>query len=400
MPIYTDQTDGSMTFVVIVQHEGQRFKKRFSSVKFDDDPGLALQEAQKWEREIKLNARLQSAMNIRFSAEMLAELSKTDRQAKELNGNLRKVLELGLEQLKRLPAAQRLTFSQAVARYLPEFELTNKSEHYFRQVELRFTAFGRDFGDRFLDEISSDNIQEFLLKRTFAPNGSTQRPQPLGTTAWNNWLRDFSVFFNWCIKRKYLNDNPASGVVKKVKSRAELAAPPPTWDPEHCQEVIDACRSAWNHRTSEPAAARGDVPYIYIGILCGLRPNEIERLRWERHFDWEQGTIWVSQDIAKTKQNRWVPMPENLVRILEPYRKDSGAVSDSSRNVYQRLRKAGFSLPQDTLRHTFASWHVALYEEPAKTAFLLGHGKDSDMLFSKYRALMKKDTAARYLQLR
>ena len=214
-------------------------------------------------------------------------------------------------------------------------------------------------------------------------------------------MRDFKVFFNWCIKKKLLvGDNPTFGVVKKVKTREELEALPSIWEPEYCQKVLDACRNAWNYQTASPANATLDVPYIAIGLLCGLRPKETQRLRWERHIDWDRKEIWVSPDIAKTRQNRHVPMPENLVKILQLYRKDSGPVSDSARNVYQRLRKAGFSLPQDSLRHTFASWHIALYEEPEKTKFRMGHEKDSELLFSVYRALMKKDVAAKYLELK
>lgn len=402
MSIHREVRNGKVTFIVIVQNRGIRHKKRFLETKFG-----SLEEAQEaaneWQRSAAGTAKVQNHLNIKVSARTLADLASWDDQAKELGVDLRTIIRAGFDAIRQSQTEEQirnLQFSAAFKLYDSELVLANRSEDYVSQVRTRFNRFGADFGDRYLESISSSEIQNWLENRRYVPPGSKRSGRPLGTSSWNNWLRDLSVFFNWCISKKLLKQNPAKDVVKKARTRAELAELPSIWEPDHCQKVIDACRKALNFRTGTPAAARQDVAYIAIGLLCGLRPKELERLDWGRHIDFSRGTIWVSADIAKTRQNRFVPMPQNLIEILQPYRKESGPVSDTSRNVYQRLRKAGFSLPQDTLRHTFASWHVALYETPTKTAFLLGHGRDSEMLFSKYRALMKKDVAAKYLELK
>jgi|SRR5215472_8390531 len=394
MSIHQEFGGGKVTFVAIAQHNGSRLKKRFPQTKFQNLEA-ALKAALDWERQAKLNSRLQEQLGINISARGMADLANWDERAKAMGADLRLVFEEGFRVLQRQydkGLARALAFGEAIGEYFSELEARNRSEDYLRVTRLRLEVFAKDFGDQLLDEIQPEAIQDWLQKRRFKPKGSNAKGRPLGSTAWRNWRTDLRAFFSWARKKNYLLEaNPADGVIVKSKSRQELAAAPPIWSAEYLQRVIDHCRTT--------PGQLADLPYFVLGALAGLRPKETERLRWE-DFAWDQSppTVWIRSAIAKTRAHRHVELVPNLVEILKPFRRQTGPVCPASRAIYQRLRRAKFDLPVDALRHSFASWSSVVHG-PEKTALAMGHC-DSDLLYNTYRSLLPKESAAKYLGLK
>ena len=63
------------------------------------------------------------------------------------------------------------------------------------------------------------------------------------------------------------------------------------------------------------------------------------------------------------------------------------------------MRKASkIDYQQNSARISFASYHVAKHEDPAKTSLLLGHQNPS-LLWETYRALVSKDAAEKYWKI-
>jgi integrase len=63
-------------------------------------------------------------------------------------------------------------------------------------------------------------------------------------------------------------------------------------------------------------------------------------------------------------------------------------------------RPAGITeWPDNALRHSFASYHVAHFKDAKALALEMGH-TDSGILFNHYRALVKPKEAARYWNIR
>jgi len=54
--------------------------------------------------------------------------------------------------------------------------------------------------------------------------------------------------------------------------------------------------------------------------------------------------------------------------------------------------------PQNALRHSFASYHLAHFQDAPKTAFQLGH-TSPQMVFSNYAETVKKKDAAAWWSL-
>ena len=73
------------------------------------------------------------------------------------------------------------------------------------------------------------------------------------------------------------------------------------------------------------------------------------------------------------------------------------------RNKRKRLTalvaKCGLKWQQDIMRHTFASYHLAMFRSAEKTALELGH-RDTTMLFSHYRELVQIADAEEYWSIK
>jgi len=52
----------------------------------------------------------------------------------------------------------------------------------------------------------------------------------------------------------------------------------------------------------------------------------------------------------------------------------------------------------DIMRHSYASYHLALHQSADKTALEMGH-RDTNMLFRHYRELVTKEEAQAYWRI-
>jgi integrase len=88
---------------------------------------------------------------------------------------------------------------------------------------------------------------------------------------------------------------------------------------------------------------------------------------------------------------------------LLPHRQLKGNVTPANdfKDLFERTRTlAGIvDWPQNALRHSFASYHLAHFKNAASTALELGH-HDSRVTFAHYRELVKPKEAARYWKLK
>ena len=85
----------------------------------------------------------------------------------------------------------------------------------------------------------------------------------------------------------------------------------------------------------------------------------------------------------------------NLREWLEPVRKHSGKITpENFVKQFQALREvAGVTdWPDNALRHSFASYHLAHFKDAAALALQMGH-TDADMIFRHYRQLVRPKQA-------
>jgi len=149
------------------------------------------------------------------------------------------------------------------------------------------------------------------------------------------------------------------------------------------------------------AAPEDIIPALVIGFFAGLRTAEIERLDW-REIDLKRGFIEITAAKAKSSQRRLVEIQPNLRSWLQPLAKLSGPVRLSEMRHKDRLNlartSAGIAWPANACRHSFASYHLALFQDAAKTALQLGH-TNTAVLFQHYRELATPDEAKAYFAI-
>jgi len=220
----------------------------------------------------------------------------------------------------------------------------------------------------------------------------------------NSYLTSLNTFFRWSVKLKYLKASPAADIEKIDERRmANLDEEPPVMSPA---QVVALLQTA---RRTDPAL----LPYIAVCLLAGLRPE-----REAGHLAWSDigETILVRGLHAKDRQRRYVTiLPVLAAWLARPfYTRRRGPVAGNlpPRNLRRRFEAvraaAGLFSPKssaedegkwkhDWMRHTFASYHLALYGAE-KTIAALGHG-DYEMLFGHYRALVTREQAEQFWKL-
>jgi integrase len=232
--------------------------------------------------------------------------------------------------------------------------------------------FCQDFGDRLAAGIDSPEIVRWLAGRL--------------PTEWErmNHRRILSVFFAYCKGIGATTTNPVDDVPKP-------RLPPPRTE---IFSVHEARELLFGALALDPAL----VPFLAIGLFAGLRSAELERLDWS---DITEGAIRIEPRTAKTASRRVVELSANLLEWLLPYRKASGPIIPPG-NYWRRLERlsvaTGVRWRSNGMRHSFASYHLAAYENSGKTALTLGHS-NQNLIFRHYRELVSQKQAREYFGL-
>ena len=265
--------------------------------------------------------------------------------------------------------------AQLVDEMIAAKERDGLSERHVDDLRSRLKIFTAKFDGRPVATITSAEIDDWL------------RSLPVAPVTRNNYRRIVVTTFNFAVQRGYATVNPAA---KTAKAREPKTKP-------GILTVEQASALLVN-------AAPEILPYIAIGLFAGLRRAELERLDWSE-IDFDSGHIEVTAEKSKSKlANRFITLQPNLRSWLMPHRKLRGDVTPEGpffRQLFEQAREAAgiTDWPDNALRHSFASYHVAHFKDAKGLALEMGH-IDSGMLFNHYRALVKPKEAARYWNIK
>lgn len=128
-----------------------------------------------------------------------------------------------------------------------------------------------------------------------------------------------------------------------------------------------------------------------------LRRAEIERLDWS-DIDLDAHLIDIKALNSKTATRRLVTIQPNLKAWLTPHRKVAGPACPSTLRAKLDADRARCDLlrgwPQNGLRHSFGSYHLARFNNAAALALQMGNSPE--MIFKHYRQLVKPKAAEAY----
>jgi integrase len=262
------------------------------------------------------------------------------------------------------------TAAELVKELLKAKKADGVSRRHLNDIRIRLGKFAEKFDSQPVATITRKETDDWLRSLPFSP------------LTRNHYRALVVLAFNFAVREGYATTNPAMGAAK-----AKVVGETPG--------ILSVNETA---RLLE-AATPDVLPYIAIGLFAGLRRAEIHRLDW-KEIDFESGLIEVKAAKSKTAQRRFVTMQPNLREWLLPLRKHKSNVTPGEiafRQSFDQARAAADidEWPDNALRHSFASYHLAHFKNAAATALELGH-HDSRVTFAHYRELVKPKDAERY----
>ncbi|MEN9575656.1 MAG: hypothetical protein RL514_3511 [Verrucomicrobiota bacterium] len=254
----------------------------------------------------------------------------------------------------------------AIARLLEAKRAANLRPVYLKSLAGYLARFAKGREGRTVDTVTTAEVEEFLAQ--------FKNPNSRAT-----WLNRVSTLFAFCVRRDYLAKNPCDRLERVTIDRVA----PFVLSPAQAQALLKLA----------PTVLR---PYVILGLFVGVRPAELLKLDW-RQVCLETKTLTVSE--AKTRRRRIVPLHAKAVALLAACPLRSGKVSPSNSTVRRFKRVAARALgltgwPSDLLRHTAASYLLALHGDAGKVATMLGNS--SAILLSHYHQPVKEAECAEF----
>src|SRR5262249_26778353 len=308
-----------------------------------------------------------AAMSI--SDALRAEAVKCSQTLQPFGKTIADATEFYVDHLREITSSQ--TVSHVVSELQSACKADRKSVRYLRDLKYRLGRFAKDFGSRHIAEITTADIDSWL------------RQLNLGPVSRNTFRRRLVTLFKFAKTRGWCRTIPAaeSTRVREITDEVGILTP------EELKGLLDL-------------ASEETIPYWVIGAFAGLRASEIEKLDWA---DVNARHIRIRAKHAKTASRRLVDIQPNLQKWLQPYRGRTGKVTPENLRIKlladrKRAADAGRltrKWPSNALRHSFASYYLARFNDAAKLALQLGH-VGQDIVFRHYREVVTREDAKRY----
>jgi integrase len=142
---------------------------------------------------------------------------------------------------------------------------------------------------------------------------------------------------------------------------------------------------------------------LALGFFAGLRTSEIQGINWDC-INFESKRIRIVPTVAKKRRQRFIGMQDNLIEWLLPYRQASGAVGvpfmTYRRGIDRVIKASDVKWVHNGMRHTFASCHLAKFQDMKRLVIEMGHADKADVLFGHYLDLVTPEDADRYWNIR
>jgi integrase len=224
------------------------------------------------------------------------------------------------------------------------------------------------FQNMTLGKITFDTVENYQLKRkleiTSLEKNAGKREAEINFRSVNYEISILRNFFNFCIKKGYIDKNPCSGI-KKLNELSRLK----TLSDADIEKLING---ATNKLTRD---------LITFLIYTGCRKGEALNLKWD-DVDLKNDVMAIKA--TKTKYDRYIPISKPLKELLGGiekhqdclyvFNRNGAKLTDFKHSFHTACRKAGLKdLRIHDLRHVFASKMVMSDTSLYKTGILLGH---------------------------
>lgn len=255
-----------------------------------------------------------------------------------------------------------------------EAEGANRRPRTVEDLEFRLGRFAKAFGERQLASVTLEELQDFINDPSLSARSRI------------NMATKLSQLWNYARRHKWVDANLVEDVSRPDPEDVE----PGILTVTQCEQMLKRAKKF------------GLLPYVALGLFAGLRAAELERLDWSAVKLAEKAVI-VDAKVAKKRSRRVVEVTDALAAWITKGSKKSGSVVDMKhfREHFIDLRKAAGikEWPHNALRHSYGSYHLAMYGDAVRTAAQMGH-RDPSILHNHYKALVTKAEAEKFWALR
>jgi integrase len=263
--------------------------------------------------------------------------------------------------------------SDLVTECLQEKKRSGLSARYLETLGYHLNRFGKAFGKTVIASVTTGALQQWLSH------------EYRGLRTRNNVRSSIVTLFHFARAQGYLPKGQPTEAddVAKAKDRGGKI------------EIFTPKEMARLMSTSIGQARL----YFALAAFAGIRRAEIERLEW-RDFNFERRTIEIGKHKAKTMSRRLVPLLPNLLEWLRPLKGKTGRLFPRRRIVEDAIanaKRSGIAWKQNALRHSYASYRMALVADSARVATEMG--TSAQKLFTNYRELAHESDGAAWFAI-
>ena len=241
-----------------------------------------------------------------------------------------------------------LTVAAAVRMFVNEAD--PRSDSHREKLEIFQRAFPAAFGGRVAD-IEPAALRRWIKARS--TNGNTQAM----------YFRYARMFFAYLKSNRLIPDDPMGGVPapktkpgRNILTPGQMAALLDLELPDHVRALL------------------------LLGGFAGLRTEEVERMDWA-NVNTKTGQIHVLPGVMKDSggyDQRIVDFTEPLKRRRAWLAKQSGPIIPMASETFHTHKRRACSpvleeWPDNCLRHSYATYHLARAKNASLTAFQMGH---------------------------
>ena len=224
------------------------------------------------------------------------------------------------------------------------------------------------FGNFNINNIAITDLEKYQIKRKIEilnlSKNAGKRESEISFRTANIEIATLYNLFNYCIKKGYIDKNPASGIkklneLKRVKTLSD-------------EDINKLIAGATNKLTRD---------LITFLIYTGCRKGEALNLKWD-DVDLQNDVIAIKG--TKTKYDRYVPISKPVKELLKAiekkqdclyvFNRNGAKIGDFKKSSHTACRNAGLKdMRIHDLRHVFASKMVMNGTSLYITGELLGH---------------------------
>lgn len=275
--------------------------------------------------------------------------------------------------------ARKARVPDVVASFVASKAGKGRSVHHLGRLRRDLEAFAESFPGM-IDELTRAGVEKWL-------NG-----RKVGARRWNN-LRESIVALHRFARREGLLGATLTGpeLIERRRVESDVA----TYAPDELRKLLAVVPHEW-------------LPFVVFGAFCGIRPMEISPdpksgkpgLTWGNVL-WAKGKVDIPARVSKTRRRRFVPLSDAAVAFLHDRRHEpaSARLCPFLRSPSEVWAKAaGVPWKPNALRHSYASYRLALTQDMAALALELGNSPA--MIFTHYLDLQFEDVATEWFGIR